>query len=205
MSKHFPKDSGLCARKITQALLALALAGAVTMAVAAMQPDQSKVPAPAGDGWQMLGSGGTAAPEQQPAHAPVSGQTPVAPTVLASAAPITPATPQASAGVSVDVKTVVVPGAASGEPTGMVSFTITPQDTNLRNALDRWLQTEGWQLAWKIDDDLPVEFNASFSGDFRSVLTQVMQATDHMRTPARVCEHTNNVIRVIARAANCKE
>ncbi|MCX5544672.1 toxin co-regulated pilus biosynthesis Q family protein [Paraburkholderia sp. CNPSo 3076] len=216
MSKHFPKDSGLYARKIAQALLALALAGAVTMAVAAMQPDQSKVPAPAGDGWQMLGSGGapaapqaasggTAAPEQQPAHAPVSGQTPVAPTVLASAAPITPATPQASAGVSVDVKTVVVPGAASGEPTGMVSFTITPQDTNLRNALDRWLQTEGWQLAWKIDDDLPVEFNASFSGDFRSVLTQVMQATDHMRTPARVCRHTNNVVRVIARAANCKE
>jgi hypothetical protein len=32
-----------------------------------------------------------------------------------------------------------------------------------------------------------------------------MQATDHMRTPARVCKHTNNVIRVIARAANCKD
>ena len=216
MSKHFPKVSGPCARMIAQALLALALGSAVTMAAAAMQPDQSKVPAPAGDGWQMLGGGGaqaapqaasdgTAAPAQQTTPAPVSGQTPVAPTVLASAAPITPATPQASAPVSVDVKTVVVPGAASGEPTGTVSFTITPQDTNLRNALDRWLQTQGWQLAWKIDDDLPVEFNATFTGDFRSVLTQVMQATDHMRTPARVCRHTNNVVRVIARAANCKE
>ena len=216
MSNYFPKDSGLYARKIAQALLALALGGAVSMAAAAMQPDQSKVPAPAGDGWQMLGSGGapaalqaasdgTAAPGGQPAPAPVSGQTPVAPTVLASAAPITPATAQASAPVSVDVKTVVVPGLASGEPTGTVTFTITPQDTNLRNALDRWLQTQGWQLAWKIDDDLPVEFNATFTGDFRSVLTQVMQATDHMRTPARVCRHTNNVVRVIARAANCKE
>ena len=216
MSKYLPKDSGLYARKIAQALLALALGGAVSMAVAAMHPDQSKVPAPAGDGWQMLGSGGapaapqaasdgTAAPGGQPAPAPVSGQTPVAPTVLASAAPITPATAQSSAPVSVDVKTVVVPGAASGEPTGTVSFTITPQDTNLRNALDRWLQTQGWQLAWKIDDDLPVEFNATFTGDFRSVLTQVMQATDHMRTPARVCRHTNNVVRVIARAANCKD
>jgi hypothetical protein len=203
MSRHFPRDAVPYARKVAPALLALALGGAVSMALAAMPPDQSKVHAPAGDGWQMLGSGG--APGQQPAPAPVSGQAPVAPTVLASAAPITPATPQASVPVSGDVKTVAVPGAASGEPTGMVSFTITPQDTNLRNALDGWLQTEGWQLAWKIDDDLPVEFNASFSGDFRVVLTQVMQATNHMRTPARVCEHTNNVIRVIARAANCKD
>ncbi|MEM5331409.1 toxin co-regulated pilus biosynthesis Q family protein [Paraburkholderia sp. JHI2823] len=195
-----------------------------------MQPDQSKVPAPAGDGWQLLGSGsapaapaapnaastGAAAPAQQPVAAPVSSQAPLAPTVLASAAPITPATPQASApasasalasaSASADTMTVVVPpAAAGGEPVGTMSFTITPQDTNLRNALDRWLQTQGWQLAWKIGDDLPVEFNATFSGDFRSVLTQVMQATDHMRTPARVCEHSNNVIRVIARAANCKD
>ncbi|WP_028231572.1 toxin co-regulated pilus biosynthesis Q family protein [Paraburkholderia mimosarum] len=220
MRNHFPKDSGPRVRTIVQALLALALGSAVSMAVAAMQPDQSKVPAPAGDGWQLLGSGsapsapaapsaastGAAAPAQQPAAAPVSSQAPAAPTVLASAAPITPATPQASAQVSPDAMTVVVPpAAAGGEPVGTMSFTITPQDTNLRNALDRWLQTQGWQLAWKIGDDLPVEFNATFSGDFRSVLTQVMQATDHMRTPSRVCEHTNNVIRVIARAANCKD
>ncbi|MCG5077121.1 TcpQ domain-containing protein [Paraburkholderia sp. RG36] len=187
----------------------------MTMASAAMEPDQSKVPAPAGDGWQMLGGGapaapqpasaGTAAPGQQPVAAPVSGHATVAPTILASAAPITAATPQASTPVLADVKTVVLPGAVNGEPTGTMSFSITPQDTNLRNALDRWLQTQGWQLAWKIDDDLPVEFNATFTGDFHSVLTQVMQATDHMRTPSRVCEHTNNVIRVIARSANCKD
>lgn len=106
---------------------------------------------------------------------------------------------------STEVKTLVLPGGPAGDPAGTLTFSITPQDMNLRNALDRWLQTLGWQLAWKIDDDLPVEFNATFSGDFRSVLTQVMQATNHMRTPARVCKHTNNVIRVIARAANCKD
>ena len=220
MRNHFPKDSGPRVRTIAQALLALALGSAVSMAVAAMQPDQSKVPAPTGDGWQLLGSGsapaapaapkaastGAAAPAQQPVAAPTASPAPVAPTVLASAAPITPATPQPSAPVSADTMTVVVPAAAAGgEPVGTMSFTITPQDTNLRNALDRWLQTQGWRLAWKIGDDLPVEFNATFSGDFRSVLTQVMQATDHMRTPARVCEHSNNVIRVIARAANCKD
>jgi hypothetical protein len=216
MSKHFPKDAGARTRTIAQALLALALGSAMTMASAAIEPDQSKVRAPAGDGWQLLGSGGesaapqpasagTAAPGQLPLTAPVSGQAPVAQPVLPSAAPLAPATPQVSASVSADVKTVVLPGTLNGEPAGTLSFSITPQDTNLRNALDRWLQTQGWQLAWKIDDDLPVEFNATFTGDFRSVLTQVMQATDHMRTPARICRHTNNVIRVIARAANCKD
>ncbi|WP_434667665.1 toxin co-regulated pilus biosynthesis Q family protein [Paraburkholderia sp. A3BS-1L] len=206
MSKHFQKDSRFRVREIAQAMLALALGSALTMAVAAMQPDQSKVPPPSGDGWQLLG--GAVAPAAQlaataltPALAPATAA-PSTPPPLASAAQITP--PGAVA-ISTEVKSVVLPGAATGDPTGTVSFSITPQDTNLRNALDRWLQTQGWQLAWKIDDDLPVEFNATFSGDFRSVLMQVMQATDHMRTPARVCKHTNNVIRVIARAANCKD
>lgn len=144
----------------------------------------------------------------------------VAPT--APAVPTAPAAPKAAIGGaarsalpgaaapspvgSLEVAPVVVPsqGGATA-PSGILSFTITPQDINLRNALDRWLQQQGWQLAWKIDDDLPLEFNATFSGDFKSVLTQVMQATNHMRTPTRVCKHTNNVIRVVARAANCQE
>jgi hypothetical protein len=102
------------------------------------------------------------------------------------------------------VAPVVLPG-SDAAPSGVLTFSITPQDINLRNALDRWLQTRGWQLAWKIDDDLPLEFNATFSGDFTSVLTQVMKATNHMRVPTRVCRHTNNVMRVIARAANCQD
>lgn len=159
-------------------------------AMAAIDPDQSGVPAPAGDGWQLLGAG--------PASASVVAATPS----IAAAAALPPAAPLTAL---TDVKTVVLPGAATADPAGTLTFSITPQDVNLRNALDRWLQTQGWQLAWKIDDDLPVEFNATFTGDFRSVLTQVMEATNHMRTPARICKHTNNVIRVIARAANCKD
>ncbi|WP_321871235.1 toxin co-regulated pilus biosynthesis Q family protein [Paraburkholderia tropica] len=178
-------------------------------AVAAVEPDQSTVHAPSGDGWQVLGPGSLAAPAPGGASAPVpaSAVSAPAPPAGVAAASIAPAAMLASAplATSTDVKSVVLPGAPGGEPAGTMTFSITPQSMNLRNALDAWLQTLGWQLAWKIDDDLPVEFNATFSGDFRSVLTQVMEATNHMRTPARVCEHTNNVIRVIARAANCKD
>ncbi|WP_193425328.1 toxin co-regulated pilus biosynthesis Q family protein, partial [Paraburkholderia kirstenboschensis] len=117
----------------------------------------------------------------------------------ASTSPVT-ASPAAVA-----VAPVVLPTATAAS-SGALTFSVSPSDRNLRNALDRWLQTQGWQLAWKVDDDLPLEFNATFTGDFTSVLVQVMKATNHMRVPTRICRHpSNNVIRVVARAANCQE
>ncbi|WP_250537162.1 toxin co-regulated pilus biosynthesis Q family protein [Caballeronia sp. AZ10_KS36] len=189
--------------------------------LAAADPDQSRLAPPPGDGWQLLSAPVAKVPATQVAMvAPAAHVAAAAPAV--TAAPAAPASLKAAIGGaaplalpaaaapspvgSLNVAPVVVPsqGGATA-PGGILSFTITPQDINLRNALDRWLQQQGWQLAWKIDDDLPLEFNATFSGDLKSVLTQVMQATNHMRTPTRVCKHTNNVIRVVARAANCQE
>jgi hypothetical protein len=168
----------------------------VHVASAAIDPDQSRVPSPAGDGWQVLGAGNGVKTAAATGSASQAGST--APAVVGSLAAGT------ALSASTDVKTVVLPGPGTAPP-ATLSLSITPQDVNLRNALDRWVQTQGWQLAWSIGDDLPVEFNASFSGDFDGLLDQVMRATNHMRTPARVCEHTNNVVRVIARAANCKD
>ncbi|SAK90204.1 type IV pilus biosynthesis protein [Caballeronia catudaia] len=204
----------LFAQLSAQLFACLALTTVSTLAAA--DPDQSRLPPPPGDGWQML-----AAPSARPAPVQLAMATPAGTPVASTGAP--PAAPRAVPGTpaptglpgagaptpvsaSLDVAPVVVPsGTASSTPGGVLSLTITPQDINLRNALDRWLQQQGWQLAWKIDDDLPLEFNATFLGDFKSVLTQLMQATNHMRTPTRVCKHTNNVIRVVARAANCQE
>jgi len=157
------------------------LLGLLTLLLATTSSRAAMAPPPnSGDGWQLLDQQSAAAaaqPQMQP-QIPAPDPLAVAPVVLHG-------------------------GAAT--PSGQITLTITPQDLNLRNALDRWLQTQGWQLAWKIDDDLPLEFNATFTGDFTSILTQVMRATNHMRTPTRICRHTNNVIRVIARAANCKD
>jgi hypothetical protein len=185
-------------------LIAQVFAFITLTGIATASFSQSHLPPPAGDGWQMLspaapagGSVGSLA-MQTPSPA-VTTSARIAPPVAVGVAPAVPAV------ASTAVTPVVLP--AAGVPAGSSSLTlaITPQDINLRNALDRWLQQQGWQLAWKIDDDLPLEFNATFSGDFDSVLTQVMRATNHMRTPTRICEHTNNVIRVVARAANCQD
>jgi hypothetical protein len=176
-------------RLTAQLLVVLVVTGVSLAASASVEPDPSKLSPPGGDGWQTLSPGVSA----------------TATAVSATSALTRSAIPMAIGSepqVSLAVAPVVLPGDAAP---AVSTFTISPQDVNLRNALDRWLQGQGWQLAWKIDDDLPLEFNATFTGDFTSVLTQVMQATNHMRTPTRVCRHTNHVIRVIARAASCKD
>jgi hypothetical protein len=178
-------------------LLTLTSIGSMCLAA---DPDQSSVAPPAGDGWQALSATPVATPSTR---SDLKGAQPSE--ALASAS-----TQTASAGPSMAVTPVVLASTGAGTSSGtsrsgILTLAITPQDINLRNGLDRWLQQQGWQLAWKIDDDLPLEFNATFTGDFKSVLTQVMQATNHMRTPTRVCKHSNNVIRVVARAANCQD
>ncbi|WP_213766513.1 toxin co-regulated pilus biosynthesis Q family protein [Caballeronia sp. dw_19] len=192
-------QSHRCARLVTQLFAVFALTTVASVCAAAIDPDQSRIVAPAGDGWQMLSAAPVASVPSNPK--PATGST--APMAGATATVVVPTS--ASDG-SLLVAPVFLPSTGiAAAPTGVLTIAITPQDINLRNALDRWLQVQGWQLAWKIDDDLPLEFNATFSGDFKSVLTQVMQATNHMRTPTRVCKHTNNVIRVVARAANCQD
>lgn len=148
----------------------------LTTASFATDSGPSPLTAPAGGGWQLL-SGASPAPSAslatgQPHAVPPSAP---APDVATAASP------------SYAVSPVVLPGASVAAPGGILTLAITPQDINLRNALDRWLQQRGWQLAWKIDDDLPLEFNATFTGDFDFVLTQVMRATKlgNQRLPLR--------------------
>jgi hypothetical protein len=169
-------------RALTRVLVAATLIVTTVNVRAAVDPD----------GWQILAS----VPKVTP-QAPAAAKTPAG----ASVARVAPASGSGSA----DVAAVVLPGASTPATPSMLTFSVTPQDVNLRDALDRWLQQQGWQLAWKIDDDLPLEFNATFTGDFTSVLQQVMKATNHMRTPTRACRHTNQVIRVIVRAGNCQD
>jgi len=198
-----------------QIIAALTLVSIATLSFAAADPDQSQVGPPAGDGWQALSSSGhtsaqgvpsvrTATGIVEPSTGAINSGAPEK--VASSAVPSVPVALATTAQTSYGVVPVVVGGSVQGAaPAGNLTLAITPQDVNLRNALDRWLQRQGWQLAWKIDDDLPLEFNATFTGDFDSLLTQVMRATNHMRTPTRICEHTNNVVRVVARAANCQD
>ncbi|WP_238218584.1 TcpQ domain-containing protein, partial [Caballeronia novacaledonica] len=187
MTPTFSLQTHRTARMVAHLFACLALT--TVPGLAAAEPDQSRFAPPPGDGWQLLSAPAAKAPVAQ-----IAMVSPVAPGVrsasVAPASPASPAAPKADVGGpapvalpgaaapspvgSMDVAPIVVPSQGGATvPSGVLSFSITPQDINLRNALDRWLQQQGWQLAWKIDDDLPLEFNATFSGDFKSVLTQV--------------------------------
>ncbi|KVK89403.1 toxin co-regulated pilus biosynthesis Q family protein [Burkholderia sp. MSMB1498] len=176
-----------------QARVRAVVAGALAvLAVAVHASPDLAVSAVDTDGWQVLAA--------MPKAVPAAADSPKA------AAPVVPASAGVTAtALSTAVAPVVLPGIGTQAASVTLTFSVTPADVNLRDALDRWLQQQGWQLAWKIDDDLPLEFNATFTGGFTSVLQQVMKATNHMRTPTRACRHSNNVIRVIARAGNCQD
>ena len=124
--------------------------------LAAADPDQSRLAPPPGDGWQLLAAPAAKAPLAQvammtpPLHAAAVAPTaPVVPTATAApkaaiggaAQSALPGAAAPQAVRSLEVAPVVVPsqGGATA-PGGILSFTITPQDINLRNALDRWLQ-----------------------------------------------------------------
>jgi len=119
---------------------------------------QSQLTPPAGDGWQLLSGAPSATVAMATPPASMLGNAPsphvsVPPTLKAAAEPTqavaTPAVAPASKQASTAVAAVVLPGpGGSSAPGGVLTFAVTPQDINLRNALDRWLQQQGWQLAW---------------------------------------------------------
>jgi len=102
------------------------------------------------------------------------------------------------------VATVNLPGSNGNRE--LDTFHVGPEDIDLRSAMEKWLQSQGWQLAWNVTDAMPVGFSATFTGkDMKEILWKVMKSTDHFGTPSRVCRHTNNVVRVVARSVSCKE
>ncbi|WP_322074718.1 toxin co-regulated pilus biosynthesis Q family protein [Burkholderia cepacia] len=119
--------------------------------------------------------------------------------------PIGQAVPAIVANTSAALGVMPVTAGSPATAVALAPLTISASDGTLRAALERWLKAQGWQLAWDVDSDLPVEFDAQFSGDFDGVLRQAMQATDHMRQPTRACVHPNQVVRIVARAASCNE
>lgn len=135
-----------------RALIAQVFALITLTGIATASFSQSQLSPPNGSGWQMLSG---PAPELTGSLAMVSPAPGVAKNTGSVAEPAAARpTPTVPASALAAVTPVVLPAAVPAMPASL-TLAITPQDINLRNALDRWLQQQGWQLAWKIDDDLP--------------------------------------------------
>ncbi len=94
-------------------------------------------------------------------------------------------------------------GAASEtlDPTApMTTWTTTPADKTLQNALARWSLTAGWQLVWELPQDFSIEAAASINGTFEDAVAAMATSLQSTETPiTAIFFEGNRVLRIIAK------
>lgn len=86
------------------------------------------------------------------------------------------------------------------------SFSVSPADGTLRQAIKRWAQHDGWLFEdqhWEVDVDLPIASFALFSANFNESVVQLMRSTALGARPLQACLYSNKVLRVIPLAQSC--
>ncbi len=86
------------------------------------------------------------------------------------------------------------------------SFTVGPQDHNLRVALSRWAQAAGWTFEaehWAVDADIPIVGSASFEPQFKRAVQQLVASTELADRPLQPCFYSNKVLRIVPYAQSC--
>jgi hypothetical protein len=98
---------------------------------------------------------------------------------------------------------VTAPAPASGTletPPPLTTWTTTPADKTLQNALARWSLTAGWQLVWELPQDISIEAAASINGSFDDAVTAIANSMQSSETPIiAIFFEGNRVLRIIAK------
>lgn len=112
---------------------------------------------------------------------PATSTVPGSPTPVVAAAPIAVAPPKPV-------------------PPPVPTWTVSPQDKTIREALKNWTLRAGWTFEpeyWTLPMDIPVTASATFSGDFKTAVRQLIAATELSDTPSQPCFYQNRVVRVV--------
>jgi hypothetical protein len=84
------------------------------------------------------------------------------------------------------------------EPT--TTWTTTPADKTLQNAIARWSLTAGWQLVWELPQDISIEAAASINGSFEDAVTAMANSLQSSETPiVAIFFEGNRVLRILAK------
>lgn len=77
-------------------------------------------------------------------------------------------------------------------------WAVRAKDVTLRQTLSRWAKEAGWQVAWEMRYDYPVQLEGVFSGKFEDAVKQLMQSLRYSEYPAFACLYEiNRVVRVL--------
>jgi hypothetical protein len=82
--------------------------------------------------------------------------------------------------------------------TPALQLALQPEDGRLSQAVRRYAERNGWQLAWEIERDFPIEYPATFHGDFLGIIEQIVLSLHNTDAPIRVKVYeANRVLRVV--------
>ncbi|APD11103.1 hypothetical protein UC34_25110 [Pandoraea vervacti] len=100
------------------------------------------------------------------------------------------------------VAPVAAPALAEATPAPVpqagFELAMRPSDGRVSQAVRRYAERHGWQLAWEIDRDFPIEYPATFRGDFLGVVEQIVRSLQNTDAPIRVKVYeANRVLRVV--------
>ncbi|VVE69940.1 type IV pilus assembly protein [Pandoraea anapnoica] len=99
--------------------------------------------------------------------------------------------------VRVTASAVVPATAPLPSPTAM-ELALQPSDGRVSQAVRRYAERNGWQLAWEIERDFPIEYPATFRGDFLGIVEQIVRSLQNTDAPIRVKVYeANRVLRVV--------
>ncbi|AKM30741.3 hypothetical protein AB870_12440 [Pandoraea faecigallinarum] len=109
---------------------------------------------------------------------------------------------QAPDGAQRYVQEVTAPAPAAPAPSPLpqaaYELAMQPSDGRVSQAVRRYAERHGWQLAWEIDRDFPIEYPATFRGDFLGVVEQIVRSLQNTDAPIRVKVYeANRVLRVV--------
>ncbi|MFJ2994326.1 toxin co-regulated pilus biosynthesis Q family protein [Pandoraea sp. NPDC087047] len=86
---------------------------------------------------------------------------------------------------------------APATPVSGTALSFSP-GSRVSEQLAEFASREGWQLAWEIDRDFPIEYPATFTGDFFSIVEQIVVSLQNSDAPIRVKVYeANRVLRVV--------
>ena len=85
-------------------------------------------------------------------------------------------------------------------PPPVPTWSVSPKDRTIRETLKGWSVAAGWTFEpeyWTLAVDIPVTASATFSGDFKAAVRQLIATTELSDTPAQPCFYLNRVVRVV--------
>ena len=90
------------------------------------------------------------------------------------------------------------PGASPSSGAAGLELVLRPADGRVSQAMRRYAERHGWQLAWEIERDFPIEYPATFRGDFLGIVEQIVRSLQNTDAPIRVKVYdANRVLRVV--------